>query len=137
MAYDANFDSFLRVAQTIVNDNVRALNGDDTSMDVIEIAISQLNALWRNVGRMNTLYPQCDGLLENLQSLIRCIENMKRRTGKPSIFNYGLKGLDSATIDSVEDANCKEIISRIQDADNPEYLMEDESVNNVLETDGH
>ena len=54
------------------------LNGDDTSMDVIEIAISQLNALWRNVERMNTLYPQCDGLLENLQSLIRCIENMKR-----------------------------------------------------------
>ncbi|VDI28965.1 Hypothetical predicted protein [Mytilus galloprovincialis] len=71
-------------------------------MDVIEIAISQLNALWRNVGRMNTLYPQCDGLLEDLQSLIRCIEKYEK----------------------------------IQDADNPEYLMEDESVMNVLETAG-
>ncbi|VDI53238.1 Hypothetical predicted protein [Mytilus galloprovincialis] len=64
------------------------LNGDDTSMDVIEIAISQLNALWRNVGRMNTLYPQCDGLLEDLQSLIRCIESqleriLCHRCGKP------------------------------------------------------
>ncbi|XP_076091915.1 uncharacterized protein LOC143063580 isoform X2 [Mytilus galloprovincialis] len=35
------------------------------------------------------------------------------------MVNYGLKGLDSATIDSVEDVNCKQIISRIQDADNP------------------
>ncbi|XP_071138797.1 gastrula zinc finger protein XlCGF7.1-like [Mytilus edulis] len=40
MAYDANFDSFLRVAQTIVNDNVQALNGDDTSMDEESIEIS-------------------------------------------------------------------------------------------------
>ncbi|XP_063416353.1 uncharacterized protein LOC134697996 [Mytilus trossulus] len=52
------------------------------------------------------------------------------------MVNYGLKGLDSATIDSVEDVNCKQIISRIQDADNPEHLMEDESVMNILESAG-
>ncbi|XP_052065804.1 uncharacterized protein LOC127705517 [Mytilus californianus] len=52
------------------------------------------------------------------------------------MINYGLKGLDSATVDSVQDANCKNIISKIQDADYPEHLMEDESVMNVLEAAG-
>ena len=77
MAQDTALDNFLRVFQNILNDTVRALNNDDVSLDVTEVSINRLNALWRNIGRISTSYPQCVQLSEDLQSLIRCIENMK------------------------------------------------------------
>lgn len=78
MAYDINFVGFLDAFRTIIGDTVRSLNNDDTSENLIESAISRLYGLWRNLGRILTSYPQCEPLVEDLQRMINCVEEMKR-----------------------------------------------------------
>ncbi|CAC5376050.1 unnamed protein product [Mytilus coruscus] len=77
MAYNDNLNGFLSVFQTIVNDIVRTLNNDDASFDFMDVALNRLNALWRNLGRMVTAYPQCNLLTEDFQRLITIIEDIK------------------------------------------------------------
>lgn len=77
MAYNDNLNGFLSVCQTIVNDIVRTLNNDDASFDFMDVSLNRLNALWRNLGRMVTAYPQCNLLTEDFQRLITIIEDIK------------------------------------------------------------
>ncbi|CAG2214990.1 unnamed protein product [Mytilus edulis] len=77
MAYDNNLQGFLSVFQNIVNDTIRAMNNDDASFDFMEVALNRLNALWRNLGRMCTSYPECNLLTEDLQRIITIIQDIK------------------------------------------------------------
>lgn len=78
MANSDFLQGFLRVFQNILNDTVRSLNNDDASIDLIDASLNRLNALWRNLGRMTTSYPQCNLLQNDLQRLIGTVEELKR-----------------------------------------------------------
>ena len=73
-----NYQNFIDGAMGVFNGSMRSLMENDESVAVLQAEEERLRALFRNVTRMTTVFPQLQELEEFLQKVITDINQQLR-----------------------------------------------------------